>query len=119
MYGKYGSNIVQKHEKVRREFRGFCKNQLRLSTDTLDGLIRYMKKIRDKIVTPDKYFIDVVENEFRMSELFQLKVLDMDFMTTMHPRYKWSFKNYLKCGDGWADKEYTGTILRYDAGNFA
>lgn len=118
MYGKYGQHIINKHESIRQNFRSYCETVLKISLNSLDDLISYMIKIRDKTATPSDYFIDVLEKEFRMSELFQLKVLGFDFMTTMHPRYKWSFKDYLKYGDGWHNKDYDGTVLRYDKGNF-
>lgn len=118
MYGKYGQDVVNKHELIRQRFRLYCENNLKLSLDNLDGLINYMKKIESGEVIPDSFFIGTVENEFRLSELFQLKVLGFDFMTKMHPRYKWSFKNHLTYGDGWYDKSYEGTILKYDKGIF-
>jgi hypothetical protein len=34
-----------------------------------------MKKIKDKEVQPDNFFIEKVELEFRLSELFQIEVL--------------------------------------------
>lgn len=123
MYGKYGGDLWKKHEAIRRDFRKYCIDVLKIDITTLDGLIDYMKKIESKEVIPSDYFIETVENEFRLSELYQLKVLNYDFMgerpnipNGMHPRFKWSFKDHLQFGSGWYNKDYEGTILRYNKG---
>ena len=118
MYSKYGSNIVEKHEKIRQEFRLYCEFKLNLSLNSLDDLIEYMKKIEKKEIISDEYFINVVDNEFRLSELYELKVLNLDFMKQMHPRYKWSFRNHLKFNNGWIDTNYESIIIKYDKGIF-
>lgn len=113
MYGKYGQNIVREREIIRLTFRMYCENELGINLNNLDGLIDYFKKIHAKEIVPSEYLINVVESEFRLSELFQLKVLNMDFMNEIVPkRYKWSFENYLKTGDGFSDENYEGTILK-------
>ena len=54
-----------------------------------------------------------------MSEFFQVKILGMDFIKEIVPkRYKFSFRDYLKYGNGFSNSNYLGTILRYDSGNF-
>lgn len=114
-YGKYGQEIVDFHEQTRQQFRIYCEQNLKLSLNSLDDLINYMIKIKNKETIPDEYFVDIVEKEYRLSELFQLKVLNQDFVNIIAKnRYKFSFLNYLKFGDGFIDKNYCGTILIYD-----
>lgn len=114
MYEKYGSEIVNIHEKERRKFRTFLQEKLNLNLNTLDDLIEYMKKIKTREIIPESYFIDYVEFEYRLSELFQLKVLNMDFMNEIVPnRYKFSFKDYLNGGTGFP-VGYYGRVLQLD-----
>lgn len=108
-YSKYGSQVVNYHETERLRFKLRCQKELNLEF-TLKSLEEYLKSTRDY----PSWFVDYFELEFAFSEFFQLKVLGMDFMTTMHPREKWSFKNFLATGDGWSDKSYLGTRLKYD-----
>lgn len=114
VYGKYGQDVVSHHENLRRQFQMYCIDKLKLNINTLDDMINYMKKIKNKEVIPDNYFIDMVELEFRLSELFQIEVLNQDFMSSIVPRrYRFSFKDYLNGGSGYP-KEYLGTILKYN-----
>jgi hypothetical protein len=77
-------------------------------------MIDYMKKIKNKEVIPDDIFIEMVELEFRLSELFQIEVLNQDLITDIVPkRYKFSFKDYLSGGSGFPEN-YLGTILKYN-----
>ena len=117
MYGKYGQNVVNKHENIRRKFRGHLRS-ISVDVYNLSGIISYMDLVNQRRVRTDPFFDHVVETEFRMSELFQLKVLGLDFMTQMHPRFKWSFKDHMEYGNGWFNKEYIGVILKYDKGIF-
>jgi ubiquitin C-terminal hydrolase len=72
-------------------------------------------------VIPEPYFIDMVELELRLSELFQIEVLGQDFMKDVvnyqpdgsHLRYRFSFKDYLNGGSGFPEN-YLGTILQYN-----
>ena len=90
-------------------------NKSFVGDNDLDDLIGYFTKIKNKEIVPEKFFTDVVEMEFRLTELFQLKVLGMDFMNEIVPnRYKFSFKNYLETGNGFSDPNYKGTTLLYD-----
>lgn len=112
MYSKYGNNILNQMERERRKFRSYLQEVLKLNLNTLGGLIDYMTKIKNKEIIPDEYFINYCENEHRLSELFQLKVLNMDFMGEIVPkRYQFSFSDYLKGGSGFP-KNYEGFILR-------
>jgi hypothetical protein len=126
MYSKYGDAIWKKHEMIRRSFRTYLQEKLNLNLNSLDDLINYMKKIESKEIIPDDYFVETVQNEFRLSELYQLKVLNYNFMGKrpddpigMHPRYEWSFRNHLQFKNGWIDENYKGTVLRYDDGIFS
>ncbi len=114
MYSQYGRNIWEKHENVRKEFRKYCIKNLNLNLNNLTDLIEYMKSIAEKTIAPDDFFIKTVENEYRLSELFQLKILDYDFMTVMHPRNKWSFREYLKSGNGWSNPNFISNIDKYN-----
>ncbi len=114
MYQKYGQDIVNKHELVRQEFRSKCEKELNICLDDLDDLINFYKSGRYT-----DWLIETTENEFRLSELFQLKVLNMDFMSDgpngMHPRFKFSFKHYLKTGEkNQKHLNYDGTIIKYN-----
>lgn len=109
-YHKYHISIVNEMEGERRNIRAYLKNVLNLNLDTLDDLIGYMKKIESKEIIPSDFFINAVENQFRLSELYQLKVLNMDFMNEIaKKRHKWSFKAHLLNGNGWIEG-YIGKI---------
>ena len=112
-YGKYGRQIVDFHENKRFEFRHYARKVLKLDY-TLDSLENYFKKSNYT-----EEFINYVQLEFPMSEFFQVKILGMDFIKEIVPkRYKFSFRDYLKYGNGFSNSNYLGTILRYDSGNF-
>lgn len=113
-YYKYGADIYSYHYKMVKEFKRYCENKLNINLDNLDGLIDYLKKIESKEIVPDEYFVDFMEKDFRISELYQLKVLNYDFMTKMHPRFKWSIKEHFQTGNGWNNPDYKGLILKYD-----
>ena len=109
-YSKYGGHVYNFHETQRRKFRILCQQELNLEY-TLKSLEEYLKSTRDY----PQWFIDYFELEFSFSEFFRLKILGEDFMKDIVPkREKWSFKNYLKTGDGFSDPEYLGTRLKYE-----
>lgn len=109
IYGKYGPEIIEKQEQQRIKFRLHLE-ELGVPL-TLDGLENYFKQ--------GEYtneFINIVEDEFCLSEFFQTKILNMDFMETggngVHPRYRWSFKTYLKTSQiNQKELGYKGKIL--------
>jgi hypothetical protein len=118
-YGRFGQEIVNRHEQTRRWFR----DNLRVKTGLEPGLKALDVFFKNNIFTQKEE--DIIESEFCLSEYYQRVILRMNFMGTrpeitngMHPRYKWSFKNHLKFGDGWCDKEYKGTILKYNHNEF-
>lgn len=121
VYGKYGEQIVNHHEFLRRKFQVYCTDVLKLNIQNLDDIIIYMKKIKNKEIIPDEFFIEMVELEFRLSELFQIEVLNQDFIKDVvrwqadgtHLRYRFSFKDYLAGNSGFPEN-YLGTILRYN-----
>lgn len=114
LYGKYGQDVVNHHEALRKKFQMYCVNVLKLNISTLDDMINYMKKIKNKEIAPDEYFVDMVELEIRLSELFQIEVLGQDFMKDVVPmRDRFSFKDYLAGNSGFP-KDYLGTRLQYN-----
>lgn len=112
-YNKYGDGVINYHERKRKEFRTYLAAQVGIQPGlaALDMLFTVRHK---SPTTWTEFEIEMLELEFCLSEYFQRTILGMDFMTTMHPRYKWSFRNYLYSGDGWKDKSYEGTIIRYN-----
>mgnify|MGYP001591718469 CR=1 FL=1 len=109
-YIKYGQDIVNKKETERRQIRKYLQQKLNLNLDNLDDLINYMKKIEIKEEEYDYYFVDIVDKNFRLSELYQLKVLNMDFMDIIsQKRHLWSFRAHIETGNGWIDG-YIGEI---------
>lgn len=114
VYGKYGNGIPEAHEQLRKNFRSYCLNKLKLNLNNLNDMINYMIQIRDKKIIPENEFINMVELEFRLSELFQIEVLGMDLIKDIVPRrYRWSFIDYLKTGDGFINPDYKSTIIQY------
>lgn len=110
-YGKYGQKVVNYHESLRREFR---KRLIDRGYETnLNGVTVFFKKEEF-----DEFDRNMIELEFCLSEFYQRAILGMDFVKEIVPkRYKWSFINFLKTGDGFSDKEYNGTILKYNNHN--
>jgi hypothetical protein len=114
VYGKYGQEIVNHHEALRRRFQMYCKYNLNLDISTLDDMVKYMTKIKNKEIIPEPYFVDMVELEFRLSELFQIEVLNQDLIKDIVPkRYQFSFKDYLAGNSGFPNN-YLGTVLEYN-----
>lgn len=118
-YGKFGPSIVNKHEKSRKEFRQYLKKTLNEPL-TLQSFEKWLRK---DVAQFTEYEINMIELEFCLSEYYQRVILGMNFMGNrymsnipdgMHPRFQWSFRNYIKFGDGWIDKDYKGTILIYN-----
>lgn len=114
VYGKFGEEVRSFHELLRKRFRSYCINQLGLNLNNLTDMVNHMIKIKNKEVLPGSFFIEVVEMEFRLSELFQIEVLGMDLIKDIVPRrYRWSFSDYLKTGDGFINPDYKGIIIQY------
>ncbi len=121
-YGKYGQEIVNFHEKKRIEFRNYLREKTKLEP-SLRALDIFFEAHNSGFYGErwTEYEIEMMELEFCLSEYFQRKILGMDFMgkrpeisNGMHPRKKWSFKNHLEFGDGWINKDYEGTIIKYN-----
>ena len=121
-YGKYGQEVVNFHEEKRLEFRDYLGEQTDLNP-SLKALGLFFVNHHPNVcgLKWTDYEIEMMELEFCLSEYYQRTVLKMNFMGTrpeisdgMHPRKQWSFKNHLKYGDGWYDKDYKGTILKYN-----
>ncbi len=117
-YGNYGQDIVNRHEAFRRLFRNYLRNNF--GEPGLNSLNKLFSLNPKEWVDSD-FVIDMVEMEFCLSEYYQRTVLGMNFMGVrpenpigMHPRFCWSFKDFLKFGDGWHDKEYKSTIVKYN-----
>jgi hypothetical protein len=114
LYGKYGQEVVNYHEALRKKFQMYCIDVLKLNINTLDDIVLYMKKIKNKEIVPDNFFIEMVELEIRLSELFQIEVLGQDFMKDVVPaRDRFSFKDYLAGNSGFPEN-YLGTRLLYN-----
>jgi hypothetical protein len=107
-YSKYGQEIVQHHEVLRREFR---KNLINRGFEpSIKGITEFFQK--GEFTEFDK---NMIEFEFCLSEFYQRVILGMDFMKEIASRrYKWSFSGFLKTGDGFSDPSYEGTILKYN-----
>lgn len=116
MYSKYSQNEVNLHENSRQHFRLYCEQVLNLSLDTLDDLVEYMRKIYKKEIEPDKYFLQVCDAEFRMSDLFRHKILGQDLVPTIvKNRFNWRLSTFLETGDlEQLNTGYAGTVNRYN-----
>jgi len=113
IYGKYGQHVIDHHEQIRQKFRLYC--NLKLGIDyNINNLIEFYKKIANKEIIPESAFIDITELEFLLSELFQIEVLNIDQNIINQNRLRWSFKNYLRYNDGYYDKNYKGTLIKYN-----
>jgi hypothetical protein len=114
IYGSFGQQVVEYQESIRKRFRSYCSIKLNLSLDHLEDLVSLYDKVNKKEVIPQSALIDITELEFVLSELFQLEVLKKSPEEILSNRFKWSFKNYLKHGDGLCDKKYIGTYIKYE-----
>lgn len=100
MYSKYSQDVVSKKEYEREEFRFYCEYVLKLSLETLDDLIEYMRKLNTKEISPDNYFINFCDNCFRMTDLFRHKILGQDLVPDIvKNRFNWRLSYYLNTGD--------------------
>ena len=114
IYGKFGQQVVDYQESIRKRFRAYCNIKLNLSLDNLDDLLNLYSKINKKEIIPQSALIDITELEFVLSELFQLEILKKSEEEIISNRFKWSFKNYIKYGDGLSDINYIGTYKKYE-----
>lgn len=112
IYSNFNIHSAEYHESIRKRFRAYCR--IKLSISSLQELLAFFKEIADKKLLPQSAFIDIVELEYVLSEFFQFYVLGFSEEDINKNKYKWSFKNYLKFGDGFYDKNYKGTILKYN-----
>jgi hypothetical protein len=112
MYSKYSIDIVKQKEQERRDFRNYLQNILKLSLDNLDDLIEYMKKLNNKEIAPDSFFINFCDNCFRMTDLFRHKILGQDLIPDIvKNRFNWRLSYYLNTGDkDQIDTGWTGEI---------
>lgn len=112
-YGKYGQEKVKMHEYFRRQFRENLREKTGIepSLKALDTFFAEREILREYTV----YEISIIETEFCLSEYYRRTILKEDFMKDIVPRReRWSFKNFIEKGDGFADPNYLGTRLRYD-----
>lgn len=112
LYGNFGQNVVDHHESIRQRFRLYCNLKLGINYD-INSLINFYTKIHNKEIIPQSAFIDITETEFLLSELFQNEILKFDIEDISKNKFRWSFKNYLKFGDGFINKDYKGTYIKY------
>lgn len=109
LYGKFGGQIVNRHENQRLNFRLYCQNELGLEL-TLDSLEEYMRKGEFT-----EYFIESVDMEVNLKDFYRYKILEQDFVTEIDKnRHNWSLAYYLKSKN--KDQkytEYTGPINQY------
>lgn len=90
LYGQFGSEVLNRHENQRLNFRLYCQNELGLDL-TLDSLEEYMRKGNFT-----QYFIDSVEMEVNLKDLYRYKILGQDFVKQIDQnRHNWSFEYYL------------------------
>ena len=110
LYGKFGQEVVQQHDIARFRFRFYCEKTLGLKF-TLDSLIKYMGEYKRWT----KEFVEFVELEVNMKDVFRLKVLKQDFLKEIDKnRINWSIKKFLEDGDEKQDgSEYVGQINLY------
>ena len=80
LYQQFWNEILQFHESQRLQFRIYCQNTLGLDF-TLDSLVEYMK-------TNDwpEYFLEVVELEVNLKDLYRYKVLEQPFEEILENR---------------------------------
>jgi hypothetical protein len=110
LYQQFGNDVLQFHESQRLQFRIFCQNTLGLDF-TLDSLAEYMK-------TTDwpEYFLEVVELEVNLKDLYRYRVLEQPFEEILENRFDWSIKEYFKSGDKiQKDTSYVGPFNTYRA----
>ncbi len=109
LYGQFGQNVVSHHEARRISFRYYCQEKLGLELN-LNSLIEYMKKGEFT-----EAFINAVELEVNMKDIFRHSVLGKDFVTNIDKnRHNWSFRNYLLSGDeDQFNTDYVGPINSY------
>lgn len=106
MYGKFGPQEVQKQELYRRQIRKYFQDK-RISLNNLDGVIEFFKKIENRQIIPDQFIIDALDFQYRLSELYQLKVLNRDFMNEIVPkRWRWKFSDYYLKDNGFLDENF-------------
>lgn len=112
IYGNFGQNVIDHHESIRQRFRLYCNLKLGINYD-INSLINFYGKIHNKEIIPESAFIDITETEFILLELFQSEILKLNQEDINEKRFRWSFKNYLKFNDGFMNKEYKGTYIKY------
>lgn len=113
LYQKYGPQILQAHESNRLQFRLYCQKNLGLEL-TLDSLAEYMKvSLENKDF--DDFFLETVELEVNLKDIFRYKVLKQPFEEIIENRFDWSIKEYLESGNlQQTYTEYKGVITEYE-----
>lgn len=89
-YGRYGKDIVRKHEEQRVRFIWYLESK---GYDlTLEGLEKYF---RDGVFSPEED--SYIEFEFSFKDFFRFKILNQSRQEILKNRYNWSwirYKNY-------------------------
>lgn len=108
-YGKFGPQIIQKHEEARLKFRQYCLNELRFKDLSLDTLLWYLINHRKNY---DSKLIEHFEFESLYKDFFRLKILQHKLEDILKNRHKWSFKYYLSTGDEKQENNFSYLSVR-------
>jgi len=108
VYRNYSDELIEHHESHRLQFRLFCEKVLKLDFD-LDSLVEQMKKDEWPV-----FFLESVELETNLKDLYRHKVLGQSFDEIARNRIDWSIEIYLETGDAeQVDTNYKGPLSEY------
>jgi hypothetical protein len=114
-YGKYGAEIVNYHEDLRLKLKSYLQEKTTLGASDLKSFHDFLVFRHNDDKSFIQYEIEMIELEFCLSEYYRRVILGEDFMKDIVPkRERWSFKDFLKHGDGFHNPDYLGTRLKYE-----
>jgi hypothetical protein len=116
-YGKYGQEIVQRHQSLRKGFLLFLES-LSIGKPDIFNFLNFIKKEMGNLLEP-KYekLINYIDFEFPLTDAIRLKVLGQHRDEILKNRHNWSFRQYLLTKDLTQENTgYEGTITKYERG---
>ena len=108
VYRNYSEELILHHESHRLQFRLFCEKALKLDF-SLDSLVEQMKKDEWPV-----FFLESVELETNLKDLYRHKVLGQSFDEISRNRIDWSIEICRETGDTeQVNTNYKGPLSEY------
>ena len=116
-YGKYGQDVVQRHQSLRKGFLLYLESLL-LHDTSIFNFLHFIKNEMNNLLNPQyEKLINYIDFEFPLTDAIRLKVLGQHRDEILKNRHNWSFRRYLLTKDLTQENTgYKGTVTKYEEG---